>query len=80
MPAVRRDPSFGRTDRIRGPVGSTACRNGYHPRGPETVRSRACGSGGNLRVRQIENDIPQPQVVAALGLLITNRDPCKSSL
>ena len=25
--------------------------------------------------RQIENDIPQPQVVVAFGLLITNRDP-----
>ena len=30
--------------------------------------------------RQIENDIPQPHVVAAFGLLITNRDPCRSSL
>ncbi len=35
-------------------------------------------AGGN-RWCQIENDIPQPQVVAALGLLITNRDPCRSS-
>ena len=29
---------------------------------------------------QIENDIPQPQVVVAFGLLITKRDPCRSSL
>ena len=32
MPAVGRVPSFGRTERIRGPVGSTACRNGYRAR------------------------------------------------
>ena len=29
MPAVRRDPSSGRTERSGGPVGSTASRNGY---------------------------------------------------
>ena len=51
------------------------------PPGAASMRPRLEDAGAReRRFAQIENDIPQPHVVAAFGLLITNRDPCKSSL
>ena len=46
---------------------------------PRDAGRRTLGAGSSRIPSQIENDIPQPQVVAAFGLLITNRDPCRSS-
>ncbi len=48
--------------------------------GAENFPSCGRGLASSIGSPQIEKDIPQPQVVAAFGLLITNRDPCRSSL